>query len=273
MFKLLKRWWKYLTAKLSGSFDERADPKVQLQQAIMEAQQQHQRLTEQAANVIANQKQNELRLNRRMDDLEKLNSQARQAVLMADEANKAGNATKMAELTHAAETIANQLIAVETEVEELKQLSLAAAQASDQAKNAVKQNSTVLQRKLSEQQQLMGQLEQAKMQEQMNKALTSLSQTVGEDVPSMDEVRLKIEARYAKAKGMSELQGSSVQSQMLEIEQAAQNAEAGARLAQIRAQLGIAPAEAAPQVGTGEGATGTGEAGGGDAQSRPAPGN
>jgi len=263
MFKVLKRWWKYMTAKLSGSFDERADPKVQLQQAILESQQQHQRLTEQAANVIATQKQHELRLNRQMDELEKLSNQARQAVLMADEATKRGDTVKAAEYGHAAETIATRLIAVETNVEELKKLSMAAAQASDQAKNAVKQNATLHQRKLSEQQQLMGQLEQAKMQEQMNKAMTSLSQTVGEDVPSLDEVRLKIEARYAKAKGMSELQSGSVESSMLEIEQAAQNVEATARLAEIRAQLGIAPAPeaaAAPEVGSGE------------AQTSPAPG-
>ena len=80
------------------------------------------------------------------------------------------------------------------------------------------------------------------MQEQMNKAMASLSETVGEDVPTFDEVRDKIEARYAKAKGMSELTESSVESRMLEVEQAAANSEAQARLAQIRAQLGLAPA-------------------------------
>ena len=86
------------------------------------------------------------------------------------------------------------------------------------------------------------------MQEQVNKAMASLSETVGEDVPTFDEVREKIEARYAKAKGMSELTESSVESRMLEVEQAAANSEAQTRLAQIRAQLGIAPgaADAAP---------------------------
>jgi phage shock protein A len=67
---------------------------------------------------------------------------------------------------------------------------------------------------------------------------------VGEDVPTIDEVRDKIEQRYAKAKGMAELQGESVEGRMLEVEQAAQNTEAQARLAQIRAQLGLAPTEA-----------------------------
>ena len=73
MFKLLKKWWKYTTAKLTGSFNERADPKVQLEQAIMEAQSQHKRLKEQAVNGIAGQKQAEIRLNGKMTELEKLN--------------------------------------------------------------------------------------------------------------------------------------------------------------------------------------------------------
>src|SRR5437899_913548 len=102
MFKTLRRMWKYVTAKLNMSFSERADPKVQLEQAIMEAQDQHRRLTEQAANVIANQKQTEMRLNRSMEELEKLNRSTRQAVLMADDATKTGDGKKATEYTQAA---------------------------------------------------------------------------------------------------------------------------------------------------------------------------
>ncbi len=94
MFKAIKKWWKYLGAKLSGSFEERADPKVQLEQAISEAKNQHRRLKEQAANVIANQKQSELRLNQKMTELEKLNANARQALIMAGDAEKSGDAAK-----------------------------------------------------------------------------------------------------------------------------------------------------------------------------------
>jgi phage shock protein A len=242
MFKAIRRWWKYMTAKFTSSFNERADPKVQLEQAITEAQDQHRRLKEQAANVIANQKQTELRLNRAMDELEKVNGNARQAVLMADEATKKGDAGKATEYTSAAEAFANRLIALEAEIEDLKALHLQSTQAADQAKHAVTQNSEMLQKKLSERQRLLGQLDQAKMQEQMNKAMSSLSETVGEDVPTLDEVRDKIEARYAKAKGMSELSESSVESRMLEIEQAARNSEAQGRLAEIRAQLGLTTA-------------------------------
>jgi phage shock protein A len=242
MFKAIRRFWKYLGAKLNNSFNEKADPKIQLEQAIMEAQEQHRRLKEQAANVIANQKQTELRLNRSMDELEKVNANARQAVLMADEATTKGDSAKALEYTNAAEAFANRLIALESEIEELKTLHLQSTQASDQAKAAVQQNSAMLQKKLSERQRLLGQLDQAKMQEQMNKAMSSLSEAVGQDVPSLDEVRDKIEARYAKAKGMSELSETSVESRMIEIESAARNSEAQGRLAEIRAQLGLTPA-------------------------------
>lgn len=253
MIKALKRWWKYLTAKVSGSLDERADPKVQLEQAIREAHEQHRRLKEQAANVIANQKQTEMRLNRAMEEMERVNSNARQAVLMADEATKRGDQAKAVEYTNAAEAFANRLIALEQEVETLKTLSLQSTQAAAQAKVAVTQNGNALQKKLSERQRLMSQLDQVKMQEQLNKAMASLSETVGEDVPTLEEVREKIESRYAKARGMAELQSSSVEVHMLEIEQASMNAEAQNRLAQIRAQLGLAPAEAEAPVAAVEG--------------------
>ncbi len=248
MIKLLRRIGRYITAALTGKFNEVADPKVQLEQAIIEAQDQHRRLKEQAANVIANQKQTEMRLNRAMEELESVSAKARQAVLMADDAQRKGDAARATELTRAAESFANRLIGLEKEIESLKTLHLQASQASDNAKAAVQQNGMVLQKKLAERQKLLSQLDQAKMQEQMNKAMASLTETVGQDVPTFDEVRDKIEQRYSKAIGSAELQGETVESRMLEVEQAAMDTEAQARLSQIRSQLGLetAPAESTP---------------------------
>jgi phage shock protein A len=185
-----------------------------------------------------------MRLDHALEELERVNANARQAVRMAEDASKAGDATKTSQYTTAAEAFANRMIALENEVEGLKALHLQATQAANQAKAAVEQNSALLQKKLSERHKLMGQLEQAKMQEQMNKAMASLSESVGQDVPTFDEVREKIEYRYAKAKGMAELQGSSVEAHMQEIEAAARNTEARARLDQIRAELGMQPGAA-----------------------------
>ena len=245
MFNLFKKWWKYLTAKFNKSFDEKADPAVQLEQALREAQDQHRRLKEQAANVIANQKQAEIRLNGKMTELEKLNANARQALIMAADAGKAGDTAKATQYNQAAETIANQLIQVERDVEGLKTMVIDAAQASDQAKAAVQQNSRILQQKLSEKQKLLSQLDQAKMQEEMNAAMSQLQETVGDDVPTLNEVQQKIEARYAKAKATSELQDMSVESSILEVEQATANVEAQSRLSELRTELGLDAAPAA----------------------------
>jgi phage shock protein A len=239
MLRLFRRWWAYLTAKLSSNFEARADPKVQLEQAIAEAQDQQRRLKEQAASVIAHQKQTEIRLNRTMEEVEKVGANARQAVLMADEAAKTGDEVKANQYAATAENFANRLIALEREVEDLKALHLQSTEAAQQAKTAVEQSGLAMQKKLSERQRLLSQLDQAKMQEQMNAAMSSLSLTVGEDVPTLDEVRDKIEARYAGARGMAELTETSVESRMLEVEQASINVEARARLAEIRTQLGL----------------------------------
>jgi len=239
MLSYLKKRWKYLVAKLSGDFEENADPKVQLEQAITEAKDQHRQLREQAANVIANQKQTELRLNRAIEELEKVNGNARQAVMMAEEASSSGDAVKAESYTHAAESFANRLITLEQEIDSLKSLHFQATEAADQAKAAVTQNSNLLQKKLSERQALLSQLDQAKMQEQVNSAMKTLSQSVGEDVPTFDEVRDKIEARYAKATATAELTETNVETRMLEIEEAARNVEANKRLDDIKAQLGL----------------------------------
>ena len=63
--------WRYMMALFGAKIDEYADPKVQIQQAIEDAQRQHQALVQQAAAVIGNQRQLEMKLARQMDDVEK----------------------------------------------------------------------------------------------------------------------------------------------------------------------------------------------------------
>ncbi|HEY4608607.1 MAG TPA: PspA/IM30 family protein, partial [Ilumatobacteraceae bacterium] len=94
-------------------------------------------------------------------------------------------------------------------------------------------------------------LDQAKMQEEMNSAMAQLQETVGDDVPTLNEVQQKIEARYVKAKASSELQETSVESRILEVEQATANIEAHSRLSELRAELGLDSPAATPQVGAG----------------------
>src|SRR6201987_6241780 len=86
--------WKYVMALFNAKIDEHADPKVQIQQAIEEAQRQHQALTQQSAQVIGNQRQLEMRLNRQLADIEKLPVSVRQEVTMPDPAPAAEGGAK-----------------------------------------------------------------------------------------------------------------------------------------------------------------------------------
>ena len=247
--------WKYMMAAFGAKIDEKADPKVQIQQAIAEAQQQHAALTQQAAAVIGNQRQLEMKLARQMDEVERLQGSARQALVLADSAKAAGDTKKSEEYEQTALTFSNQLVSAERQMEDLKSLHDQALQAAGKAKGAVEQNAMLLQRKLAERTQLMSQLEQAKMQEQVTKSLQSVSELAAPGTtPSLDEVREKIEARYAKALGGAELASNSVEGRMLEVEKATLDVAGQSRLDQIRASMSgqlpsASQAPAAPVAG------------------------
>ncbi len=251
------RGWKYLMALLSGKLDEHADPKIQIQQAIEEAQRQHQALTQQAAAVIGNQRQLEMKLARQMTEVEKLQASARQSLVLADQARAAGDEKKAAEYEQTAQAFATQLVAAEQSMEDLKSLHDQALTAAEQAKKAVETNAMTVQTKLAERTKLLSQLEQAKMQEQVSKSLTSMSELAAPgNTPSLNEVRDKIEARYAKALGQAELASNSVEGRMLEVQKSTLDMAGQARLDQIRAsiagnQLAAPPATPAPPLAAG----------------------
>src|SRR3954452_4936570 len=230
--------WRYLMALFSSKVDEYADPKVQIQQAIEEAQRQHQALTQQAAQVIGNQRQLEMRLNRQLADIEKLQVNVRQALTLADQATGTGDAAKATEYNNAAEAFAAQLVTAEQSVEDLKTLHDQALQAAGQAKKAVERNAMVLQQKIAERTKLLSQLEQAKMQEQVSASLRSMTEIAAPgNTPSIEEVRDKIERRYANASASTELAQNSLQGRILDVEQAGVPMPGNSWLEQIRASM------------------------------------
>lgn len=230
--------WKYLMTAFSSKIEKNADPKVQIQQAIDEAQRQHQALSQQAAAVIGNQHQLEMKLNRQLDEVEKLQSSARQALTLAEQARSEGDTAKAQQYESSAESFATQLVSAEQQVEDLKSMHDQALQAAEQAKQAVERNQATLQQKVAERNQLLSQLEQAKMQERVSASLQSMSELTGSDAtPSLGDVRDKIEKRYATALGSAELAQNSVQGRMLEVQQSAAEVAGRSRLDEIRKQM------------------------------------
>lgn len=259
--------WRYLMALFGAKIDQYADPKIQIQQATEEAQRQHQALVQQAAAVIGNQRQLEMKLSRQMGDVEKLQASARQALVLAERSKAAGDSAKAKEFENTAQTFATQLVAAEQAMEDLKTLHDQALNAASRARKAVEDNAMVLQQKLAERTRLLSQLEQAKMQETVAKSLESMSSLAAPgNTPSLDEVREKIESRYATAMGRAELASNSVEGRMLEVQKSTLDMAGASRLEQIRAsmaaeQLGGAPQHPSVSAGEQHPAVGAGDAG------------
>src|SRR4051794_4709193 len=261
--------WKYLMALFGAKIDEYADPKVQIQQAIEEAQRQHQALVQQAAAVIGNQRQLEMKLSRQMSEVEKLQASARQALVLADKASSEGDAEGAAKYENTAQVFATQLVSAEQGMEDLKTLHDQSLSAATQARKAVENNAMILQQKIAERTKLLSQLEQAKMQETVARSLESMSTLAAPgNTPSLDEVREKIEARYANAMGRAELASNSVEGRMLEVQKSTLDMAGSSRLEQIRASMAgeqLASAPQKPAVGAGSAAGNAAETGTNDA--------
>ncbi|MDO4928490.1 MAG: PspA/IM30 family protein [Corynebacterium sp.] len=229
--------WNYLMALFDNKIEEKADPKVQIQQAIEQSQKQHRDLSQQAAAVIGNQRQLEMQLNRQLNEIEKLQGNTRQALKLADQARAQGDNAKAVEYENAAEAFATQLVSAEQGVEDTKKLHDQALQQAQAAKQAVERSAMNLQQQTAEKTKLLSQLEQAKMQEKVAESINSMNSISAQNSPNLEQVRDKIENRYAKALGSAELAENSVDYRMAEIQQANTQFAGHSRLEQIRAEM------------------------------------
>jgi phage shock protein A len=253
MANVVRKMYRYLSASANRKLDERADPRVQIEQAIDEARRQHQALVQQAAAVVGNQRQLEMRMARQIDEVRNATESARQALRLADDARLRGDAVKADRYEQTAQTFAAQLVSSESALEDMKGLHTQASAAAEAARRAVEDNTARLERMLAERTRLLTQIEHAAMQEQMAKALETMSPLAPQgDTPTFAEVRDKVEKRQALALGRHELASQGMEARMLEVRQAALNAQAVNRLAALRGEL-APPAAGGAGIGPGAG--------------------
>lgn len=174
-------------------------------------------------------------MNRLVKSQQDYQSQTQRALELADSAE---DPQKASEYNQAAEVVASQLVAVEQELEDVKQQYAAAEQAAAQAKSQQQQSEARLKEQLAQVSQLEAQADQAAMQEKNAQAIDSMNQLNPDDsVPTLDSVRAKIEKRYADALGAQELQHATGGDRINEIQAAGNDMKATARLDAIRADL------------------------------------
>jgi len=244
MLRFIVRTYHYSVAFLSQFFDERVDPRVQIEQAIEEAKRQHGMLAEQAAAVIGNQRELQLKIARGGAEIERLDASAAQALRLADNARSKEDQAGAAGFERTAQLLASQLAVAQSSVADLRELHERAAAGAAAARRALDQNALTLQRQMAERSKLLTELEAARMQERMATALAAISAIApAGNIPTLPQVREKIDRRIGRGAGRFEIARDGVESQLLEVERAVIDARGEQLLDEIRRREGLAPAK------------------------------
>ena len=236
---MLKRIWGYLKALFRTTAEKAMNPEIEIEQAIQDARKQDQALRNQAAKVIAHRAQLERKIEKYADDVGEAREMAKKALLRAEDGKKSGDTEAVEKWTRAAQSLALKLQAAENNLNGLKDQYEVALGQSDDAKTAVEQNAMRLQELAARRMELLGRLEQAKMQEAVNTAVESMGDTLDMEAPSLDRVEEKIEARVASAQAKAELRQSTPAGAEAELREAISLASADSKLEELKAELGI----------------------------------
>jgi phage shock protein A len=241
-----RRTWGYIKALVTGGVESRMKPEIQIEQAMAEARKQDLELRNQAARVIAHRTELQMKLDRAIDDAADARAQAGQALKMADSATTAGDAAELDKWNRTAQALAMKLETSEQLVDGLKTQYSTATEQAELAKEQVNSNALRLQELSAKRMELLGKLEQAKMQEQVNQTLEQLSKPMEANAgPTLSEIEDKINRRMANASAHAELESASIEGAQRDVERSLAQTSAQARLDKLREELGLpAPAKA-----------------------------
>jgi phage shock protein A len=235
----LKRLWGYITTLFRTKTESMMDPEIEIEQAINEARKRDQELRNQAARVVAHRTQLESQIEKAADQVGEAREMAKQALLKAQEASNAGDAAGTDKWTKTAQSLAMKLQASENNLNGLKGQYETAQVQAEEAKRAVQQNAMRLQELAAKRMELLGSLQQAKMQESVNKAVEAMSATMDSEAVSLERVEEKIEQRKSQAMAHAELREVTPEGAEAELREAVSLAQADAKLAELKAELGM----------------------------------
>ena len=249
---MLKKWWLYIQSWFKSTSDDMMDPEIEIQVAIDQAKKKNQDLRNQAANIVAHRTQLETKIEKAADEVGETREMAKQAILKAEEAKAAGDTAAVAKWTNIAQGQATKLQAAENNLTSLKGQYETSINQADDAKRAVQANAVKLQELSAKQMELLGSLEQAKMQEAVNAAVQSMSATLDDETPTLESVEDKIDKRKAQAMAKAEVFDATPEGGEAELRQAMNEAQADAKLEELKAELGLTTGGEATQADTGE---------------------
>src|SRR3984893_1214803 len=240
VIRILRRAWRYFGAVLERKLEQASNPRIQIEQPIEESKRQHALLTQQAASVVGNERELDIRLTRMLGDIERLRESIEQAIRMEHKARSAGDEKKATHFAGAAEAMAGRLASVEANAGQLNEMRVKASSASLAARAAVEQNVRTLRQKLIGRSSLLTQLEAVRMQERLNAALGSVGELAPAGaVPTLDAIRDKIDKQTAIAIGRGEITSASVEARVLDVETSMIEQQGLRRLEEIRRSIDL----------------------------------
>jgi phage shock protein A len=236
---MFKRIWGYIQQLFRTGAERAMNPEIEIEQAITDAKKRDQELRNQAAKVIAHRTQIEQKIEGAAKDVGESREMAKSALMRAEKGKTTGDVAEQSKWTQAAQSLALKLQAAESNLNGLKEQYEIAIGQADQAKTAVQQNAMRLQELGAKRMQLVGQLQQAKMQEAVNSAVESISSSMEVEAPSLDKVEEKIQQRLASAKARTELREATPEGAESELKEAISIAQADAKLEELKRELGL----------------------------------
>lgn len=220
---ILKAVWRLgrqLEAQIVARLDRLTDPRVQVDQAIEERYRRHERLRQQAAIVIAAEHGLRKRLARAREDSLRLETTIGGA--LADDREDL------------ALRLAGRLAVMDTTIRSLEELLPPAVDAAAKARDAVDRSRLELLQAGEARLRLLGRLETAKL---LERSTEMFGEPAAADVSTLEQVRERIDERWAVAAGNAELAESEPQAQLGQLEHLLLEAAGRRRLDEIRERL------------------------------------
>ena len=201
---MFRRIWNYIKQWFRGTAERAMDPEVEIEVAITDARKRDQELRNQAAKVIAHRTQLEQKLEQSADTVGETREMAKQALLRENRPRRPATPRRRASGTR-------RRRAWRSSSRRGEQPRIAQGPVRDSGGSGRRRQGRrpaerhAAQELAAKRMQLLGSLQQARMQEAVNSAVESISANMESEAPSLEKVEDKINQRLASAKARTEL--------------------------------------------------------------------
>lgn len=228
------RFKRSIRALLGGIIEKTEDPEMILQQTIRDMKDRIPELNNSVASVMSTEKRLAMMKERLESQVVDYDSKIRAAVKMGKD--------------DIATVYIGQLQQAQLDLQRTGLQLKQAEAASKQALKARDNYKMQMERRSAEALQLINRAKQAKLQEQLAQTMETFQ--LGDDASTFNEMREKIEDRAARAEAKMQLGTSSVESQMMELEQEAMHIQLQDKLLEYKQSMGLLPSSTNKQPGS-----------------------